>query len=103
MSFNNVDIFKPLCAGNLDAVGAIQLSVGKIGFSCFRSGDGRYEITFATPLPDANYIVSITWTSGVLTALAATFPTKTANMFIMQCLKTNGTGQNSGFTFVVYR
>ena len=103
MNFNNVDIFKPLCAGNLDAAGAIQLSVGKIGFSCNKNGDGRYEITFATPLPDANYIVSITWTSGVLTALAATFPTKTSSMFIMQCLKTNGTGQNSGFTFVVYR
>ena len=102
MRFNNVSLFKPLCAGQVAANGVSQLSVGRVGFTSARPNQGQYVITFASALPDANYVVSITNISGVLTSLATTITARTAQSFSMSVVRTNGTGNDMDFTFVIF-
>ena len=103
MSFNNIDLFKPLCAGHINGTtGSTKVaSVGKVDFNFVRGSQGNYIITFATPLPDNNYIVQINpYSNGGGQYYVGT---KTASQFDIQTRTSGGNLVDMQIVFNVLR
>ena len=101
------NLTKPLICGEIrPQTPSSNFSVGRIGFSFARTTTataGQYTITFASPLPNANYVVHFTNIAvGQFYYWVMQIITKTNQGFTLECKRTDQSWQDNPFSFVIF-
>ena len=102
MFFNNVSLFKPLCAGHIDRANSSKLtSIGRIDFDYQPAGTGISLITLTSALPNTNYLVQVSLYNTTAPNVAIT--NKTTSSFTITTRLTNGSAASVEYMFVVHQ
>ena len=102
ISVNKSALFNQLyhCGGIINSDGTIALTKGNIGFTSSKGGTGVYNITFNSPHPSSNYLVSTSINTNARVFLSCNNITNETIRF--NGLNNNGTSTDVAFHFQVF-